>query len=77
MVWSKAGNLVNGRYAHNAIFDGSNLIVVGGMTGSLKTEKCVISKDHVSCTAQNPALEDYAYYPELVLVQADFCKTLP
>ena len=75
MRWSKSGNLVNGRYGHNAIYDGSSLIVVGGRDGSLKTEKCTISNDQVSCTAQNPSLENYYYYPELFLVPFDFCKT--
>ena len=74
MVWSKSGNLVNGRHGHNAIYDGSSLIVVGG-SGTLKTEKCTISNDQVSCTAQNPALKDYVYYPELFFVPFDFCKT--
>ena len=75
MIWSKSGNLVNGRHAHNAIYDGSSLIVVGGRDGSLKTEKCTISNDQVSCTAQNPSLENYKYYPELFLVPFNFCKT--
>ena len=76
MVWSKSGELVNGRHKHNAIYDGSSLIVVGG-EGSYKTEKCVISNDQVSCTAQNPSLTNYSNYPELFLVPVDFCKTLP
>ena len=74
MIWSKSGNLVNGRRGHNAIYDGSSLIVVGG-TGTRKTEKCTISNDQVSCTAQNPNLTYYHYYPELFLVPFDFCKT--
>ena len=36
MIWSKSGDLVNGRYGHNAIYDGSSLIVVGGYGSSLK-----------------------------------------
>ena len=77
MIWSKAGDLVNGRHGHNVIYDGSSLIVAGGVTSSLKTEKCTISSGQVSCTTQNPTLHDYAYYPELLLVPVDFCKTLP
>ena len=76
-IWSKAGDLVYGRRAHNAIFDGSSIIVVGGMEGKLKTEKCEISDGQVTCKAQNPALESYAYLPELFLVDDGFCKTLP
>ena len=74
MIWSKAGNLVNGRHAHNAIYDGSSLIVVGGYD-SRKTETCVVSNSQVSCKAQNPELANYKSYPEILLVPFDFCKT--
>ena len=80
MTWSKSGDLVNGRRGHNAIYDGSSLIVDGGYAGddiALKTEKCVISNGHVSCSSQNPELKNYSYYPELFLVPIDYCKTLP
>ena len=77
MNWSKLGDLVNGRRGHNAIYDGSSLIVVGGYPGSLKTEKCVISNGHVSCSSQNPELEGNGYYPELFLVPVNYCKTMP
>ena len=76
MIWSKSGDLVKGRSGHNAVYDGSNLIVVGGINGQYKTEKCVISNGQVSCTAQNPTLENYLYYPELFLVPVDYCKTI-
>ena len=85
MVWSKAGDLVNGRYGHNAIFDGSSIIVVGGgyvnsnnhSDHKLKTEKCELSGGKVTCHEQNPLLDNYTKYPELFLVQAEFCKNLP
>ena len=74
-VWSKSGELKRGRYGHNAIYDGSSLIVVGG-EGIYKTERCEISNGQTTCTAQNPELNKYAYYPELFLVPVNFCKTL-
>ena len=77
MVWSKSGDLVNGRSSHNVIYDDSSLIIVGGYKYPYKTEKCVISNDQVSCVSQNPDLDYYRYYPELFLVPVDFCKTLP
>ena len=39
-VWSKSGELISGRTSHNAIYDGSSLIVIGGK-GTQKTERCV------------------------------------
>ena len=74
-AWSKSGELINRRYGHNAIYDGSSLIVVGGIYDQ-KTERCEISNGQVTCTAQNPELYDYTNYPELFLVPVNFCKTL-
>ena len=74
-VWSKSGELIVQRGGHNAIYDGSSLIVVGGL-GTYKTERCEISNGQVTCTAQNPELYEYYSYPELFLVPVNFCKTL-
>ena len=76
--WTKAGDLITGREGHNAIFDGTDLIVVGGDDGDpVKTEKCSIAEGQVTCVEQDPLLYDYIYYPELFLVQEGFCKELP
>ena len=76
-VWTKAGELVtSGRYAHNAIFIESSILVVGGH-GRFKTEKCTISNKKVICVTQEPELDYYSHYPEIFLVEDDFCKTLP
>ena len=75
--WSKAGDLIQGRRGHNVIFDGSDIIVVGGDAGknvTPKNEKCTITGDKVTCVEQDPALKDYALYPELFLVEDGFCK---
>ena len=76
MIWSKAGELLVGRHGHNAIFDGSSVLVVGG-SGSQKTEKCTISSNKMTCTENNPELNDYYRYPELFLVSKEFCKNFP
>ena len=76
MIWTKAGDLVTGRDGHNSIFDGSNFLIVGGI-GTFKTEKCAFSDNQVNCTVQNPELTSYSYYPELFMVSAEYCKTLP
>ena len=74
-VWSKSGELISKRSGHNAIYDGSSLIVGGGY-GLYKTERCVISNGQATCTDQNPELDYYSFYPELFLVKDNFCKTL-
>ena len=78
--WSKAGDLSTARSGHGAIFDGEYLIVVGGSkrgSDPLKTEKCEFGDDGITCTEQSPLLYRYNYYPELFLVEKDFCKNLP
>ena len=76
MIWTKAGELVTGRYGHNAIYDGSTVLVVGGR-GTFKTEKCTISNNQMNCNEQNPELTNYYAYPELFTVSADYCKSFP
>ena len=75
--WSKAGELSTGRYGHAAIYDGNFMLVVGGWNNDYKTEKCAFSSGGITCTEQNPSLDYYSDYPELFLVPADFCKSLP
>ena len=76
MNWTQAGTLQQARRAHNAIFDGESMIIVGGNEiKDLKTEVCSFQSDKsVSCTAQEPALTDYSHYPALFLVDQSFCK---
>ena len=81
--WAKVGELVQSRRAHNAIFDGENIIVVGGGTGvSLQgtggraiTEICSFEGNQISCTTQEPELVDFYGFPELYFVEEDFCKS--
>ena len=48
-VWSRSGQLSKGRYSHNAIFDGENILIVGGM-GTFMTEKCSFSNEQITCS---------------------------
>ena len=72
-TWSEAGTLVTGRYAHGAIFDGEKFLIIGGR-GSLKNEVCTLNNATMTCTEQSTTLEDYAYYPELFLVEENYGK---
>ena len=75
--WSKSGELTDGRQGHNAIFDGTSILVVGGAdTKAVKTEKCLFSNEQITCSEQDPALVYFCFYPELFLVPTNFCKTL-
>ena len=75
--WSKAGELNQANHGHNVIFDGQYIIVVGGssLRGDPKdTERCQLQNGAITCTTQEPKLDDYHVYPELFLVPDAFCK---
>ena len=49
------------------------MIVAGGL-GNYKTESCSVEDGVVNCIEQAPELDDYYGYPEMYLVEDDFCK---
>ena len=72
-TWSNMGSLKQARQGHNVVYDGSNLVVVGGER-LIKTEVCRLLNDEIFCVEQGPELFGYANYPELFLVSDTFCK---
>ena len=76
MRWTQAGTLKQARRAHNAIFDGESMVIVGGYElKNLKTEVCSFQSDtSVSCIAEEPTLTDYNHFPALFLVDESFFK---
>ena len=52
------------------------LLVIGGTNGygSLKSERCDYEDGKIQCNEQQPELENYSSYPELVPVINDYCK---
>ena len=71
LTWSLAGSLKQGRYGHGVIFDGVQFLVIGG-AGNMKTEVCSLNGKTITCTLQENGLIDYAYYPELFLVDNSY-----
>ena len=75
-TWTQIGSLNYPRRGHETIFDGSSFLVVGGITNSFRTEKCILSGGSMTCTDQEPTLTSYDHYPELLLVNEDFGKSI-
>ena len=73
-TWTDVGELKHARRGHNAIFDGTQIIIIGGYTGSYKSENCFVSDANATCRTQEPSLSRYEYYPELYLVSNSFCE---
>ena len=80
-IWSMVGETVNRRIAGNAIYDGSSFLLIGGNNGtdydSLATEKCSLSNGQIICNELQTNLPDYSHYPELFLIDVEFCKEMP
>ena len=76
LTWTKAGELNYARDGHGAIYNGERIIVAGG-NGNYKTESCSVDENGVvNCIEQAPTLYDYAFYPEMYLVDDAFCKDI-
>ena len=73
-TWSLAGSLIQSRRGHAVVFDGSQFLVIGG-TGYYQTEYCVPNGVTITCTQNlGLGLYNYAYYPELMLVDDNYGK---
>ena len=74
-LWYKAGSMVTPREGHGVIHTGKEFLVVGG-GGHKMTERCVEAGGNIECSEITPRLENYYAYPEMMMVTADFCKSL-
>ena len=75
--WSKIGEMKQARQGHNMISHPNGaLYVIGGMdpesVDDLYTEKCTYNGSF-ECESQQPVLTSYTYYPELKLVNENYC----
>ena len=71
--WSMAGRLTTARYWHGATVVDDIVLVVGG-DGNLKTERCAKSEnDNIECVEQEPRLYFYYKWPEMFIVDGDYC----
>ena len=80
LKWSNVGEMKNARAGHNVIWDGFNLVVVGGNVHEFEymTERCNFvwgERELISCYKTEGKLKNYSSYPELVLVPKNFCRT--
>ena len=51
-----------------------SVMVVGGLNDN-PTEKCLLA-DEVECLEQEPILTNYYSYPELFLVDQNYCREI-
>ena len=77
-IWTQSGTVNYPRYYPNVISVNSVFLVIGGNQATkLATEKCQLSDGTMSCSTQAPILENYYAWPELILIEDDFCQEIP
>ena len=77
-TWSEVGHLNVKRRGHGAIFDGVELVVIGGYEAH-SIEHCTLTEGHFECfiTEQVKTYDftNYVFYPELAIIGGTFCDT--
>ena len=72
--WIRVGELNQARDAHAVIVRQGQFVVVGGCCGSLATERCILTDNKVQCTTIDPELNNFYWYPEMMLVSGNYCS---
>ena len=70
--WTKIGNLQQSRRGFGVIKMGKKFIVMGGKFDGMHTEVCELKNEFIKCTSREPTLNDFAYYPALMIVSSDY-----
>ena len=69
--WTRVGSLNQGRYDHAVVVRSNDFIIVGGQD-TKSTERCQM-QNQMLCVSVKPDLEDFAFYPEAIVVDENFC----
>ena len=72
-VWTKLGNLQFSRYAFGAIEVQKHFLIMGGEEKK-RTETCVISGESIKCKSREPTLNNFQFYPALMVVETDYTE---
>ena len=72
-VWTKLGNLQFSRYGFGAIEIQKHFLIMGGEEKK-RTETCVISGESIKCKSQEPTLNNFQFYPALMVVETDYTE---
>ena len=70
--WTKIGNLQQSRRGFGVIKMGKKFIVMGGKFDGMHTEVCELKNEFIKCTSREPTLNDFCYYPALMIVDLDY-----
>ena len=71
--WTRVGSMNQGRYGHAVVVRSNDFVIVGGY-GTRQTERCTLQNERqMLCVSVEPKLTDFAWYPETMLVDENFC----
>ena len=69
--WTKLGNLRHSRYAFGITEVDTKYMVIGGQDDK-RTETCELKNETIECTSREPTLNEFRYYPALMIVSSDY-----
>ena len=69
--WTKLGNLQHRRHGFGVIKVDTKYLVMGGQDDK-RTETCELKNETIECTSREPTLNQFRYYPALMLVPSDY-----
>ena len=72
-IWTKLGNLQFSRHGFGAIETQKQLLIMGG-EGKKRTEICVITGEKVKCKSREPTLNDFLYYPAMMVIETEYTE---
>ena len=71
--WTKLGNLQTRRHAFSVIEIKTKYLVMGGQENK-NTETCELINEKIQCTSRESILNDFHYYPALMIVASDYAE---
>ena len=74
--WTQPGVLHTARQSHSVIKIDGMFLVIGGDGSFFKTERCIYENQSMTCTEQEPTLDNYGHFPELFKVDSNYCSGL-
>ena len=69
--WTKLGSLQHDRHAFGIIEVHTKYLVMGGQ-GEMRTETCELKNEKIECTSREPTLNEFRFYPALMIVPSDY-----
>ena len=69
--WTKLGSFQHKRHGFGVLEVDTKYLVMGGYEDK-RTETCELKNETIECTSREPTLNQFRYYPAMMLVPSDY-----